>query len=184
MPHEMEAWRRWDEDEHKWIKDPEITVASQYMEEEAKETPRSRRGGRGRGRARSGKGSGRSKADRRRPRTDAAQPPPGRAQPQPSPSFGAKPAPPPPKHPMFASLQGTVQSKPKALKLLGLGPAQRISSEELRKAYRQQALKWHPDRPQNHGREEEANKKFLEIRESFEFMQACMEPLKLHNLSG
>jgi len=44
--------------------------------------------------------------------------------------------------------------------------------EEIRRAYKQAALKWHPDRQQNHGCAEEAKQRFQEVRAAFEVLQA------------
>eukprot|EP00927_Polykrikos_kofoidii_P072200 TRINITY_DN68344_c0_g1_i1.p1 TRINITY_DN68344_c0_g1~~TRINITY_DN68344_c0_g1_i1.p1 ORF type:complete len:726 (+),score=108.71 TRINITY_DN68344_c0_g1_i1:122-2299(+) len=44
------------------------------------------------------------------------------------------------------------------------------SPEELRSAYKRAALRWHPDRRQNHGKEEVATQRFQEAREAFEFL--------------
>jgi len=45
------------------------------------------------------------------------------------------------------------------------------TEEELRKAYKQAALRWHPDRRQNHDCAEEAKEKFQEVRAAFELLQ-------------
>jgi DnaJ homolog subfamily B member 4 len=42
-----------------------------------------------------------------------------------------------------------------------LGVSRDASEEEIKKAYKKQALKWHPDR--NAGNTEEASKKFKEV---------------------
>ncbi len=47
-----------------------------------------------------------------------------------------------------------------------LGVARNAGDEEIKKAYRKQALKWHPDR--NQDRKAEAEEKFKEIAEAFE----------------
>jgi molecular chaperone DnaJ len=47
-----------------------------------------------------------------------------------------------------------------------LGVPRTATEEDIKKAYRELALKWHPDR--NKGNEEEASKKFKEIAEAFE----------------
>lgn len=45
------------------------------------------------------------------------------------------------------------------------------TAEEVRVAYKKAALKWHPDRKTNHGKEAEATKKFQEARTAFELLQ-------------
>ena len=37
-------------------------------------------------------------------------------------------------------------------------------------AYRKQALRWHPDRRQNHDKPEEAGQKFNAAKEAFDFL--------------
>lgn len=56
-----------------------------------------------------------------------------------------------------------------ALACLGL-PAE-ATSEEVRRAYKQAALRCHPDRQHNHGSEEDAKRRFQEVREAFELLQ-------------
>lgn len=53
--------------------------------------------------------------------------------------------------------------------IANLGLADDISTEEVRKAYKQVALRWHPDRRHNHGNEEEATRRFQEAKEAFDF---------------
>ncbi|OUM61920.1 hypothetical protein PIROE2DRAFT_11936 [Piromyces sp. E2] len=48
-----------------------------------------------------------------------------------------------------------------------LGVPRNADDEALKKAYRKQALKWHPDRNPNN--KEEATKKFKELAEAYEF---------------
>lgn len=45
------------------------------------------------------------------------------------------------------------------------------SQDEIRKAYKKAALRWHPDRRQNHDKAEEAKERFQEVRAAFEFLQ-------------
>jgi len=185
MPHEMKMWCRWDEGKNKWAKDDEITVASEYVEEVIE--PRRKRGagrsakqGKSRGgRAGRGRGEGQPKASGRQTRQAAQhqQQPPGSALPHRTAASGTRfphsQQPPPSFLPSAAGM-----GKAKALRVLGFSAAQSVNAEDLRKAYRQQALRWHPDRPQNHGSEQEAKSKFLKVREAFEFMQACLEPMR------
>ena len=49
-----------------------------------------------------------------------------------------------------------------------LGVSRDASDDELKKAYRKLALKWHPDR--NPGNKEESERKFKEIAESYEVL--------------
>jgi len=49
-----------------------------------------------------------------------------------------------------------------------LGIAKDASEDEIKRAYKKQALKWHPDR--NAGKTEEASQKFKEISEAFEVL--------------
>ncbi|PJE57403.1 MAG: molecular chaperone DnaJ, partial [Candidatus Portnoybacteria bacterium CG10_big_fil_rev_8_21_14_0_10_38_18] len=47
-----------------------------------------------------------------------------------------------------------------------LGVSKNASQEELKKAYRKQALQWHPDR----NKSPEAEKRFKEINEAYEVL--------------
>jgi len=49
-----------------------------------------------------------------------------------------------------------------------LGVGKNVSEEELKKAYKKQALKWHPDR--NQGNKEQAEEKFKDIAEAYEVL--------------
>uniref|UniRef100_A0A0G4I272 J domain-containing protein n=1 Tax=Chromera velia CCMP2878 TaxID=1169474 RepID=A0A0G4I272_9ALVE len=57
-----------------------------------------------------------------------------------------------------------------ALKALGFPQGSEPSQAELKSAYRKGALQWHPDRPQNHSRAEEAKEKFQEIKDAFDYL--------------
>lgn len=61
-------------------------------------------------------------------------------------------------------------SRAEALERLGLSgdPA----AEDVQRAYKRAALQWHPDRQQNHGRQEEATRRFQEVRAAFELLRA------------
>ena len=89
------------------------------------------------------------------------------------PQAGPGPAPgggPPPRRPRAQMTRG------KALRWLGFVAMQSPTGEELRHAYRRAALKWHPDRRQNHGREEFAKLRFQQVRDAYEFLEAELQP--------
>lgn len=165
-PHQGQApdnmlglWVRFDEERRAWCKDEEILVSSVYKEEERrargeakpKKQPKARARGRG-GRVPAGRGE--KAKDFFFPKAPAGQVPP--MPPLPPPAVGQ-------------------MTRAKAVKSLGLQATQRLTVEDLRKAYRQQALRWHPDRPQNHGNEEAAKRRFQEVRQAFEFLQASLQ---------
>jgi hypothetical protein len=58
-----------------------------------------------------------------------------------------------------------------ALACLGLQAGLDLSPDDVRKAYKQAALRWHPDRVQNHDNADHAKSCFQEIRDAFEFLQ-------------
>merc|ERR1711957_1120454 len=60
---------------------------------------------------------------------------------------------------------------------LRLGLAGNPTAEEVRRAYKLAALRWHPDRQQNHNCAEEAKKRFQEVRAAFELLQP---PVRAH----
>lgn len=63
-------------------------------------------------------------------------------------------------------------TRPQALACLGLEGRERgFSPAELRQAYKGAALRWHPDRRQNHANPEEATVRFQEVRAAFELLQ-------------
>jgi len=51
------------------------------------------------------------------------------------------------------------------------------SAQDLRRAYRRAAMRSHPDRRQNHGREEDAKRRFQDVRDAFEFLQSGGAPM-------
>ena len=54
-----------------------------------------------------------------------------------------------------------------------LGLTLNATSDEIKKAYRKQALVWHPDKHMDN--KEEANKKFLEIQDAYETLSNDQE---------
>lgn len=63
----------------------------------------------------------------------------------------------------------------KALYLLGIDPSlplQRLNAAQLRSAYRRAAMESHPDRAQNHSREEEAKQVFQQVKEAFDLLNS------------
>lgn len=77
----------------------------------------------------------------------------------------------PPKQPEPPSRKGGL-TREEALRYLEIAGEDPTASE-LSKAYKQAALKWHPDRPHNHERQEEATKRFQQARAAFELLRAC-----------
>lgn len=71
--------------------------------------------------------------------------------------------------PPAASMAKGRMSRAQALVCLEL--AGNPCEEELRKAYKKAALRWHPDRRQNHDRADEAKERFQEVRAAFEYLQ-------------
>mmetsp|Transcript_6048 Transcript_6048/g.13372 ORF Transcript_6048/g.13372 Transcript_6048/m.13372 type:complete len:281 (-) Transcript_6048:1-843(-) len=88
----------------------------------------------------------------------------------PTPQGPAPPLQPPPSLHM-PRLRSGLAAESEALRCLGLS-APVESLEELRRAYRQAALKCHPDRPQNHGMVDEATQKFQALCEAFDFLKS------------
>mmetsp|Transcript_97600 Transcript_97600/g.178388 ORF Transcript_97600/g.178388 Transcript_97600/m.178388 type:complete len:702 (-) Transcript_97600:91-2196(-) len=91
---------------------------------------------------------------------------PGRQRPASAGPSTAKRPPPPGRLPM---------TRAAALSCLGLEG--KPGQDEIRRAYKQAALKWHPDRPQNHGCTEEAKQHFLEVRAAFDLLQSPVRNL-------
>jgi len=56
------------------------------------------------------------------------------------------------------------------MELLGLPKEAVPKEEELKRAYKAMALKWHPDRPHNRHRNVEATKRFQAIKDAFEYL--------------
>ena len=68
-----------------------------------------------------------------------------------------------------ARLGGTrAERRAAALAVLGFGPSAVPDLNTLKAAYRTEALKWHPDRTQNHDRVQEATENFQRAKESFD----------------
>jgi hypothetical protein len=57
------------------------------------------------------------------------------------------------------------------LHLLGLGNKLSVPLPELKNAYRKAAMECHPDRQQNHDREEDAKALFQKVREAFDYLR-------------
>merc|ERR1712039_1036897 len=67
-----------------------------------------------------------------------------------------------------------LSKRSQALWLLGLdvGPGQRATQSELRQAYRRAAMESHPDKMQNHSRQDEAKQLFQRVNEAFNYLNA------------
>jgi len=65
-----------------------------------------------------------------------------------------------------------MSKRSQALYLLGLetGPGKRTGANEVRTAYRRVAMECHPDRLQNHARQQEAKALFQKVKEAFDFL--------------
>eukprot|EP00927_Polykrikos_kofoidii_P079334 TRINITY_DN76117_c0_g1_i1.p1 TRINITY_DN76117_c0_g1~~TRINITY_DN76117_c0_g1_i1.p1 ORF type:complete len:509 (+),score=77.54 TRINITY_DN76117_c0_g1_i1:323-1849(+) len=82
-------------------------------------------------------------------------------------SSPTKPAPTPP--------PPTKMTRAEALNYLGLDErSTKLTAEDLRRAYKAGALKWHPDRQCNHGKEEDATKRFQDVRAAYEYLRASV----------
>ena len=57
-----------------------------------------------------------------------------------------------------------------AFEILGFRAHQPPSQDEIKKAYRAGAMRWHPDRRQNHSRKEEATENFQKLQEAFDLL--------------
>lgn len=55
------------------------------------------------------------------------------------------------------------------LELLVFHPGAEPSEEELRRAYRSLALRWHPDRPHNRGQSAAATEAFLAVKDAYDY---------------
>mmetsp|Transcript_62393 Transcript_62393/g.97103 ORF Transcript_62393/g.97103 Transcript_62393/m.97103 type:complete len:856 (-) Transcript_62393:93-2660(-) len=95
-------------------------------------------------------------SERRSSRRHASMPPR-----PPSPRAPQAPLPPRPVSP----------TRTRASALMCLGLTGNPSKEELRRAYKQAAMLWHPDRPQNHSCAEEAKHKFQDVKAAFDLLQ-------------
>lgn len=62
-----------------------------------------------------------------------------------------------------------------------LGVGKNASDDELKKAYRKLALKWHPDK--NQGNQEEASRRFKEISEAYDVL-SDPEKKKIYDMYG
>ncbi len=63
--------------------------------------------------------------------------------------------------------------KAKYLKILGLDPNREYSFQEIKKAYRKQASKYHPDKHHGKPNYREMEEKFKEVNEAFEVLTVC-----------
>lgn len=106
------------------------------------------------------------------------EPPPRRSKPRTSASFkqgasgggagkrtGSAPRP-QPRPPPAQSSGPTRAGSLACLGITSLDPTE----EELRKAYKRAAMRWHPDRQHNHDHPEEAKQKFVEVRTAYEYL--------------
>ena len=59
------------------------------------------------------------------------------------------------------------------LEVLGLSLGAPLSREVLKKAYRREATRWHPDL--NRGREKEATERFINVKSAFEKLEAALD---------
>mmetsp|Transcript_29105 Transcript_29105/g.66967 ORF Transcript_29105/g.66967 Transcript_29105/m.66967 type:complete len:294 (-) Transcript_29105:20-901(-) len=92
----------------------------------------------------------------------------------PTPSGPAPPLRPPPPQ-AHQSVHPRSYAEIQALKCLGLtSPAE--SMEDLRRAYKQAALRCHPDRQQNHNMVEEATHQFQELCDAYEVLKVRLNP--------
>jgi len=86
-------------------------------------------------------------------------------------SSSNSPSPPPPRPPV----SNAGMTRAAALECLGLNAAGKdLTMDELRRAYKKGALRWHPDRQQNHGKEEEAKQRFQDVRRAYELLSAAL----------
>jgi len=91
--------------------------------------------------------------------------------PRPGPPLGHSPRPSTAKPPQMPRRSGgdKLMSRPAALACLGLQG--NPTAEDLRRAYKEAALRWHPDRQQNHGNSDEAKQRFQEVQAAFELLK-------------
>ncbi|CAE7828848.1 unnamed protein product [Symbiodinium sp. CCMP2592] len=167
QPDKMQVWCRFDEETKKWKKDEEISIASEYVDEVAEsraaKKARGKAAAKSKGRGGRGKGRGKQKAESKAaPKARPAAPFRGEARPPP---------------PVLRPNHGMTRAK--ALSILGFEPQQPVTAQALRKAYRSQALRWHPDRHSDAGAKQEANQKFVELRNALELLEADLIPLRL-----
>jgi len=108
-----------------------------------------------------------SDADRRHKRTYSMPPRPPSQSPRPASSPPPRAAGSQSSGPQSARMSTTTRAA--ALTCLGLKGDP--TGDEIRRAYKQAALKCHPDRPQNHANAEEAKDKFQEVKAAFDLLQ-------------
>eukprot|EP00440_Ansanella_granifera_P005412 gb/GFBE01005873.1/.p1 GENE.gb/GFBE01005873.1/~~gb/GFBE01005873.1/.p1 ORF type:complete len:520 (+),score=112.41 gb/GFBE01005873.1/:1-1560(+) len=63
-----------------------------------------------------------------------------------------------------------IHKRYESLYLLGLDPARLPSASELRSAYRRSAMESHPDKQQNHGRQDAAKELFQRVKDAFDHL--------------
>lgn len=68
----------------------------------------------------------------------------------------------------------TVHKRYEAMYLLGLDTSRLPSGAELRSAYRKAAMESHPDRQQNHDRQDEAKRLFQRVKDAFDHLNAVV----------
>lgn len=183
------SWIRWDEEAKQWCQDEAIIVSPNFEEVAAprwnggrkKQLRAGLRGSCKGARGRKGRGRGAplpTRSEGRAPAGPEPQPRPEKPRPRARPAEPSRtPA------PGAASLKGQL-TRAKALRRLGLSEVKYPTAEDLHRAYRQAALRWHPDRRQNHGQEARAKQKFQEARDAFEFLKAATDPLRFIEVAG
>jgi len=71
-----------------------------------------------------------------------------------------------------SKLEQKPMDRPEALKVLGFAPTAIPTREEIKKAYRAGALKYHPDRQHNHEDPEAAAAMFRRTKAAFDLLAA------------
>ena len=68
-----------------------------------------------------------------------------------------------------------IHKRYEAMYLLGLDPNRLPNGAELRSAYRRAAMESHPDRQQNHDRQDEAKRLFQRVKDAFDLLNAVVK---------